>query len=314
MVKAEGTLILGGGGFLGSNITRALMLNGEVPTILDQTGASLGLLGTTHNMVHFYRGSIRDTDLIEKIIQKNHIVRIIHLVSRMIPSSLEDEFQKELVDIIEPTKRLLSVLELHECRMVFISSGGAIYGNGGHDLFRENDLPHPISWYGRAKLLLEKEVITHSAKSGINHLVIRPSNPYGRFQKSSGVQGFIAVATTRALQGAEITIWGDGQVIRDYLHVDDFVAGLIGLINTHHASGIYNLGSGSGHSLLDVISLLEEITKTNIKIKFTKGRSCDPGVNILDVAKIQRLIPYHPRTLRIGLNDIVNEIRQFNNL
>lgn len=302
-------LILGGAGFIGSNLVKALLDRGETPSVFDRPEANLGRLSIFQDRLRLYRGSLQELQVLEEIISREDIGTVVHLVSGMLPSSPEGALKGEEEAVIEPTRALLPRLEAHGCRLVFVSSGGAIYGEGGVVPLREDDLPRPTSHYGKAKQMLEEAILMHPMTSERNHLVIRPSNPYGRFQDSSGTQGFIAVATGRVLNGEELTIWGDGSIVRDYLHVDDLVAGMLGLMDHPSSRGIYNLGSGQGHRLTEVLSLIEGLSGLKARVQFAPGRACDPGANVLDIRKTQALIPYAPRSLEEGLRAYVEEVK-----
>ena len=302
-------LIIGGAGFIGSNLVRALVEHGGVHSILDRPEADFGRLSVFQDRLRVYRGTLQELDIIEKILYRDGITTVVHLVSGMLPSSPEEALRKEEECIIKPTRALLPMLENHGCRLVFVSSGGAIYGEGGKTPLCEDDPPCPTSHYGKAKQMLEEAILRYSAMKDLSHLVIRPSNPYGRFQNNSGTQGFVAVATGRVLKGEELTIWGDGSIVRDYLHVDDLMAGMLGLMDHPASRGVYNLGSGRGHRLTEVLSIIEEISGLKARVRFTQGRACDPGANVLDIRKVQSLIPYVPRSLEDGLRIYVEEVK-----
>lgn len=302
-------LILGGAGFIGANLIRTLIQQGDKPSIVELPEANLRRIERFNEGICVYLARLSEKNRIEDIIRRDHITEVIHLVSGLLPSSDESNFQREIDSVVEPTKNLLPVLREHGCRLVFFSSGGAIYGEGAQVPLREEDPPRPTSHYGRAKQMIEEAILSDSARNGSNHLVIRPSNPYGRFQDSLGAQGFVAVATGRVLRNEELTIWGDGSVIRDYLHVDDLIAGMLGVMNHPTSRGVYNLGSGRGHRLTEVLSLIEEVSGLKARTRFTPARACDPGANVLDIRKVQALIPYEPRSLEEGLRAYVAEVR-----
>jgi UDP-glucose 4-epimerase len=303
------TLILGGAGFIGANLIRALIQQGDKPSIVELPEANLGRIERFNKSICVYSARLSERNLIEDIIRRDRITDVIHLVSGLLPSSDESNFQREIDSVVEPTKNLLQILREHGCRLVFFSSGGAIYGEGAQAPLREEDPPRPTSHYGRAKLMIEEAILSHSARNESNHLVIRPSNPYGRFQDSLGAQGFIAVATRRVLRGEELTIWGDGSIVRDYLHVDDLITGMLGVMNHPASRGVYNLGSGQGHRLTEVLSLIEGISGLKARVRFAPGRACDPGANVLDIRRVQALIPYAPRSLEDGLRAYVEEVK-----
>jgi UDP-glucose 4-epimerase len=210
---------------------------------------------------------------------------------------------------VEPTRSLLPILREHGCRLVFFSSGGAIYGRGRSSTLAEGDPLDPLSYYGRSKLLLEDAIQEYGAKEGLDYLIIRPSNPYGRFQSSHGAQGFIAVAAGKILRGEPMTVWGDGRIVRDYLLVDDLVSGVLGLMGSGEHRGVYNIGSGKGHSLTEVVRMIEGGAGMKAQLEFLPGRPCDPGTTILNISKLRSVIPFQPLGLEEGLKIYLAELR-----
>ncbi|WP_243324072.1 NAD-dependent epimerase/dehydratase family protein [Geothrix sp. SG200] len=303
------TLILGGAGFIGANLIRSLIQQGHKPSIVELPDANLGRIERFNNRINVHSAGLSEKSLIEDIIRQGRITEVIHLVSGLLPSSGESDFQAEIDSVVKPTKELLPVLREYGCRLVFFSSGGAIYGRGPSTTLAEGDPLDPLSYYGKSKQLLEDTIREYGVKEGLNYLIIRPSNPYGRFQSSHGAQGFVAVAAGKILRGDLLTIWGDGSVVRDYLLVDDLVSGVLGLMESGRNQGIYNIGSGRGHSLIDVVRMIEGVAGVKARLEFLPGRSCDPVATILDISKLRSVIPFNPLGLEEGLKIYLDELR-----
>jgi UDP-glucose 4-epimerase len=285
------------------------MRQGEAPTIFDKPEAVANRINSFTGQAKLYSGSLLDIDLIHEIIKINHIDTIIHLVSGLIPSSTESDFHRELHSVIKPTSNLFPIFIEYGCRLVYVSSGGSVYGSSSGSAFSEVAPPHPANYYAKSKMILEKLVSELSVISKLHHLILRPSNPYGRFQNPRGPQGFITVAAWKLLRGEPLTIWGDGTVIRDYIHVNDLSESIISLLNASFSSGIYNIGSGEGHSLLDVVEMLEQLTGMKLNVNYSAGRSCDPAIITLDITKIKSVIEFKPLNLRDGLKLYLEELR-----
>ena len=151
----------------------------------------------------------------------------------------------------------------------------------------------------------------------INHIIIRPSNPYGTGQNLFGKQGLITVALGRILQNKPIEIWGDGKVIRDYIHIQDLSKAITSLIESNVENQVFNIGSGLGHSVNEIIEMIHEVTGKNTGTEFKPSRPVDIPVNILSIDKITSATQWQPSIkLKDGIALLWNEMRlnahQFN--
>jgi UDP-glucose 4-epimerase len=183
----------------------------------------------------------------------------------------------------------------------FASSGGTVYGPYDRPI-SERDLPHPICAYGVSKLTTEHYLRLCCREFDVQGLALRFGNPYGRLQNDPNrMQGAIEVFLNRLIANEPIHIWGDGHIVRDYFHVQDLVAAVEGLAN-HKVQGfdVFNVGSGTGHSLLQILSLMAKITGLNPKISFMSPRAIDVPISILDISKLQNVTGWRPR---VGLEE-----------
>jgi UDP-glucose 4-epimerase len=136
-------------------------------------------------------------------------------------------------------------------------------------------------------------------------VIVRPSNPYGKGQKSNSKQGLIAVALGKILNNKPIEIWGDGSVIRDYLHINDLCLAIKKIILNESWDKIYNIGSGKGISINKIISIIEEITKKKLEINYLPSSAVDVSINILDISKINSDNGWKPQIeLREGIEEL----------
>lgn len=178
--------------------------------------------------------------------------------------------------------------------MVFISSGGAIYGNTLSLPIYENCPTEPECSYGITKLTVEKYLAMFNHLHGLDYVVLRPSNPYGSRQNPNGIQGAISVFLGRIAQGKSLEIWGDGRVVRDYIFIDDLIAGIYKAASVNALSRVFNLGSGIGHSLNEIIEVIRKVTGREVKVAYQAKRSCDvPGI-YLDICRAKQELSWVP--------------------
>ncbi len=297
----KNVLVIGGSGFIGSNIVDKLLDNGYRVSILDLPNSDKPRLN-----IKTYYGRLEEIDLIKKIINEDSIDTLVHLASAMIPSSDLDSYCKEFETVIKPTIRLLSFLAISNIKFVYFSSGGAIYGVNKKEVFSESDNTKPISYYGQSKLVLEESIMLEGRKLGLNYLILRPSNPYGIGQNIYGNQGLIAACIGHILSGEKITIWGDGSVIRDYIHINDLSIGVVKLIENGVNNQIYNIGSGIGYSVNEIISMLKKSLGIEFRVEYLDARAVDVPVMVLDVKKVQFIIGDTKVSIEQGIIDFYN--------
>lgn len=294
-------LILGGGGFLGANLARGLVKAKFRVSILERPGADLSRLADLLPSLKVFEVLLGETAQVRELIRSIGVDTVIHLASSLLPSSLGADFAREQREVVVPTFSLLSELAELGVKVVFFSSGGTVYGRAQHGPFRETDPRVPINFYGLSKSLSEDGIAFLHRVAGLKFLVLRPSNPYGKFQPMRGSQGFISVVIRKALAGEPIEIWGDGSVVRDYLLVDDLVQAVTELLVRDVQGVTLNLGSGVGHSLVEVVATIEEVLGRSLPLVFQPGRPVDVPVSVLDISNLRRCIPFDPLDLRHGI-------------
>jgi UDP-glucose 4-epimerase len=181
-------------------------------------------------------------------------------------------------------------------RVVFISSGGTIYGVPNRIPVDENKSTDPLCSYGISKLAIEKYLALFNHLYGLNYVILRPSNPYGRYQNPQAIQGVISVFCNKMIKNEVVNIWGDGSVIRDYIYIDDLVEALVLAGESESAlSEIFNIASGVGLSLNALIGRIEKVLGKKAKIERSYSRSLDVPEIVLDVAKAKRIINWQPK-------------------
>lgn len=297
------TLIIGGAGFIGSNIIAEYFRRGEDDIfVLEPELASISKI---HDIpVKVIRGNLSDIDLLCSIIKTNKIETIIHLVSTIIPGSDYEGFKQEFANVIFPSIRLMEVCCNLDIKFVYFSSGGTIYGERGSisDPFLESDPMAPISYYGWSKQMMENSILYMNRTKGLRYLILRPSNPYGHGQNLYGKQGFIAVALGKILAGEPITVWGDGSAVRDYVYIDDLSKSVVDLLM--HESAVnttLNIGSGKGYSVNEIIDVLKHTVTEDVSVDYVAARQADVSSVILNTQKLRNYISFNPISIEQGV-------------
>jgi UDP-glucose 4-epimerase len=228
---------------------------------------------------------------------------IFHLISTTLPKNSNDN---PLYDVETNLGGTLGMLEAARAagasRIIFVSSGGTVYGVPKEIPISEAHPTDPICSYGITKLAIEKYLHLYHRLHGLDYLVLRIANPYGEGQRPDAAQGAVAVFLNRAIKGQAIEIWGDGNVVRDYLYIGDVVEALIRSIDYRGDRRIMNLGSSRGHSVNELLKDIEDLIGRRIERIYSAARPFDVPINVLDSTKARDLLGWEPRvSLREGL-------------
>lgn len=239
-----------------------------------------------------YAGDFSDEYLLERVFAENNIDLVIHCLGASVPSQSHDN-TFELKYNVLPTIGLMNLMVKYGVkRIVFISSGGAVYGDGrpGAEVHREDDAMYPKSSYGVAKLTIEQYLYLYSVQNGLEPLVLRPSNLYGPNHYSQS-QGVVNIAMERALSGKPLEIWGDGNGKKDYVYIEDFCEVLFLLISRWNGSySVVNVGSGQLLSVNDIVTLLNKYVSPVLKWIYKDANPLDVQDFRLDIGKLKSMI------------------------
>lgn len=304
-------LLIGGAGFIGSNLVRELSLReGYELNVLEPESANISRIEDL--AVNIFRGSISDTDLLKSILLNEKIDSVIHLVSTIIPGSKYDDYEREFTNVIFPSIRLMEICCKRNIKFVFFSSGGTVYGDrkGKVIPFMEADEMAPISYYGWSKQMMENSILYMNRTQGLRYLILRPANPYGHGQNLHGKQGFIAVALGKILAGEKITVWGDGSSVRDYIYIDDLSRSVADLLaNDNAVNTTLNIGSSIGYSVNEVLSVIKDVVSEPVDVEYLSARQADVSSMVLDTQKLKKLISFNPISLKQGIEIFYNSLK-----
>lgn len=303
LLRGSRCLVLGGGGFIGGHLCRALI---EQEAAVQAFGRHASSPASLHSDVIATYGEFSDRVALAKAIEGQDF--IFHLIGGSNPESSNREPAAELAAGVLNTVHMLDIARAEGVRkVVFVSSGGTVYGIPQSVPIAETAPTDPISAYGIDKLAIEKCLALYYHLHGLNYHVLRVANPYGPHQSPFKKQGVVAAFIYRALAGKPLEIWGTGEVTRDFIHIDDVVAALIECMlyaGPHHCM---NVGSGVGLSINQVVQDLEQVLdRGRLPIIRKPGRGADVPVNVLDISLITRETGWRPRRPWLeGLRDTV---------
>jgi UDP-glucose 4-epimerase len=301
--------VLGGRGFIGTHLISALLaINDEVRCFDRPNVQAIDTdSGWDFSNVEFIDGDFMAESWLENVLQGVDVC--FHLISTTIPKTSNESPVFDVQSNVVGTIRLLDAcLEAGVKKVVFVSSGGTVYGIPECVPISELHPTNPICSYGITKLAVEKYLSLYKKLYGLEYMVFRLSNPYGIFQRVEATQGVVAVFLNRIINGYPLKIWGDGSIVRDYVNVKDVVSALLLARDKVVGQRLFNIGSGSGASLNEIIELMElTVGKKAIK-HYTKSRDFDVPVNILDIRLAHDLLGWKPA---INLVDGVRELAYF---
>lgn len=282
----KNVLLLGGGGFIGTNLAMALVQEGASVYIYDRQEADYERFNGVIDEEHLIRGSFSEIDKIKQLLKNIDIV--VHLISSIIPETTQEGILSEINGNIANTLKLLFAMKEEGVnKIVFVSSGGTVYGNS-QNINSESDATNPINSYGWAKLSTEHLIRMFSYQYCMNYLILRPSNPFGPWQNINGRQGLIAVSLGKILFNKDIEIWGDGSVVRDYIYIEDMCQIILRLIKSDSWNEIFNIGAGIGYSINQILDVLRKVTDKDFRVKYFAPRSVDSKTNILCIDKLKQ--------------------------
>ena len=292
-------LILGGNGFIGSHLCRALVEAGHEVKVFDRSGTIPCL--AIPSSVECVSGNFSQQDFVEQALAGCDAV--FHLVSTTIPKTSNDNPIYDLETNLVDTVRLLESARRQGVRKVlFASSGGTIYGIPQQIPIRETHPTEPMCSYGINKLAIEKYLQLFEHLYGLSYCVLRIANPYGEGQSPARPQGAISVFAYKALLGEPITVWGDGSVVRDYIYVSDVISAFLKALTYEGKERIFNIGSGNGYSVNSILATIESLGDQVIKRNYVAARTFDVPVNILDISLAQQHLEWVPNvSLSVGL-------------
>jgi UDP-glucose 4-epimerase len=304
-------LILGGAGFLGSHLCDGLIRAGHSIRVFDRLNVTKDNLAHNLNKIEMIEGDFLDEHTHSEIVKDIDIV--FHLISTTVPkTSNENPAYDVSTNIVSTIQFLDTARENGVKKVVFFSSGGTVYGMPESVPIREDHSTNPTCSYGIHKLAIEKYLYLYRHLYGLDYTILRISNPYGGRQRPTGIQGVVAAFLDRALHKKTLEIWGDGAVIRDYIYVADVVDAVLTMLRYRGEHRLFNIGSGTGLSLIDVARAIENTVNYPLKLNFSPAGKLHVPVNILDIGRAHRELGWKPVTsFQEGIRKMVSGFKPY---
>lgn len=300
-------LVTGGAGFIGSHLVDRLIQEGHQIVVVDNL--STGKRSNLNRAARFYKMDIRSSRL-ERVFRKERPSLLMHLAAQMnVRRSVEDPGFDAQVNILGTLNVLEQAVRYGTRKVVFASSGGAIYGE--QDVFPapESHQTRPFSPYGISKLAGEHYLAYYQRVSGIQCVSLRYSNVYGPRQDPDGEAGVVAIFAQKMLSSERPIINGNGRQTRDFLFVEDAVEANLAVMGKE-AGGIYNVGTGVETSVNDLFRVMAELTKSGCTPLHGPAKKGEQIRSVVDATKIRQECGWEPKvSLEEGLRRTVEFFR-----
>lgn len=310
-------LILGGCGFIGRHVAILLAQQGHDVVLADRAPAPRAFPADVRDHI-IWRSLSLDGAVWDELIDGVAVVH--HYAWTSIPATANADPVADLNGNVKPTLALLDAMQRLGAgkapRMVFTSSGGTVYGRLQQVPVHEDHPLNPLNAYGASKAAAELYITASRNLHGLDCRIARLSNPYGAGQNLARGQGAATTFLYRALNHEPIAIWGDGEVVRDYIHVADVAAGLVALACRPDVPGtahIFNIGSGQGVSLNAIITELEAELGRTLDVRREPARPYDVPVSVLDISLVRDLLGWSPQlTFSAGIKRTLADLGRGN--
>lgn len=292
-------VIFGGGGFIGSAIADRLLQDGHMLRIFERPRVKPYRRFSESEKVEWVTGDLLSIhDVSEAMVGMD---AVLHLVSFTLPKSSNDDILYDVQTNLVATIQLLdAMLAQNVKQIVFISSGGTVYGVPRYVPIDENHPTDPLVSYGITKLTIEKYLLMYQRLHGIRSTILRVSNPYGPRQRVETAQGAATTFLYRALNNMQIEVWGDGSVVRDYIYISDVADAFATVLTYQGQKSVFNISSGVGTSLNDLIFEIERLLGRHIARKYIDARPFDVPISVLSNELAGKEFGWQPK---VGLQD-----------
>ena len=308
-VERHNHLILGGDGFIGRHVALQLARDEQHVTIATRSLPRFSFPSElSHNIARVgFELASADWDSLIAGIDVIH-----HYAWSSIPASANANPGGDLLMNVSATIGLLEAVKRRgHGRILFTSSGGTVYGRVDSIPIAEGTVLKPITAYGAGKVCAEVYLGLYRAMHGLDCRIARIANPYGAGQNVARGLGAVTTFLHRVAEGQEIVIWGDGEIIRDFIHIADTANCLAKLACAPRMEDfIFNVGTGEGASLNQVIGLIEYGLGRPISVNRVPSRSIDVPANVLAIDRVGRVLGWAPRvSLSAGIANTIADVK-----
>lgn len=306
-------LVIGGAGFQGRVLVESLLKNGGDVRVFDKAVLSPKFVGEEFGRLEYIFGDFNSFETLDLLVQGVDV--IFHLISTTLPKTSNEDPVMDVMTNVVPTIHLLECARKAGVRkIIYFSSGGTVYGTPKIVPTPEDHPTKPLCSYGIHKIAIEHYLHLYFTLYGLDYAVMRISNPYGKYQSAGRGQGVVSVFLHKITRNETIEIWGDGSVVRDYIHVDDVIDAAIKLVNHQGENKVFNIGSGKGLTLSELISDMETIIGSKAKITYLPGRGLDVPENVLDIRRAFEDFGWRPQvSIRDGISKLIKDLKNKEN-
>ena len=302
-------LVTGGAGFIGSHVVNVFIENGHEVVVVDDL--STGRRSNLNTAATFYKVDIRSPQLAE-IFEKEQPQVIDHHAAQMdVRRSVEDPLFDADVNVLGSIK-LIELARKHNVqRFIYISTGGAVYGEPEYLPCDEAHPINPICPYGASKHTVEHYLYMYQELYDLNYVILRYPNVYGPRQDPHGEAGVVAIFAGQMLGGDQIVINGDGEQERDFVYVGDCARANLLALTTENSNTIFNLGYGKGTTINEIYTNLKNITGYELSAKHGPAKVGETRRIFLEASKAEKKLDWKPTVgLEAGLSETVEYFRQ----
>ena len=305
-------LLLGGFGFIGSNFMDFLQKRKiqDFRILIFARKDSPEKRERFKNVIReVYIGDFCTENDVRKVFNDHKIDLVFHLISSSVPFTSNQDIAADINNNLLSTIRLLDLcIEFKIEKIIFSSSGGAVYGDINKESYSEEDDGSPNSSYGIIKITIEKYIKLYAHLYGIKYLCFRIANPYGLFH-TSDTQGAINIAVKRAVLGDEFKVWGSGNNKKDYIFAEDLCRIIYNILESDIQNKILNIGTGKGISINEILSVIK-IFQPDFNISYSEAKLFDVSNVVLNISNIEKFVNFELTPLNIGIAGIFNQLKQ----
>ncbi|MGI9319112.1 MAG: NAD-dependent epimerase/dehydratase family protein [bacterium] len=305
-------LVLGGAGFIGTALVRKLLDANRRVRVFARHGALIPNELRDRENLEWFTGDFQNQVDLSKALAG--VESVTHLITTAVPESANNDKVYDVTSNIIGTIKLLDLMvALGVKKIVFVSSGGTVYGPSIESPITESHPTNPIVAYGVSKLAIEKYLLLYKQLHGLEPIILRVANAFGEGQPLNRSQGAVGVFFQKALNNDQVEIWGDGSITRDYIYVGDIADALIAALAYEGNENIFNIGMGLGTTLIQLVSQIEDITQRQLRVQFHDARPFDVPTNVLDISRARTALRWEPQTTMLeGLKRVLAQATHTN--
>jgi UDP-glucose 4-epimerase len=287
-----------GAGFLGTAVAEASLASGESVTVLSRQPLDESKAARLSG-ARVVLGDASDALLMDDVVADAD--NVVFCAGMAVPTIAADGLRTAIAESLPPLLAVLDALARRRptARVLYLSSGGTVYGEPSFDVVSEDHPLRPTTAYGSINVEAERRLAEYRSRHGMRTTSLRCANPYGPGQRSDRGQGLIG---TLLWSDDPVPFFGDGSTVRDYIYVRDFASAVVGLCaRRNDLPPAINIGTGVGTSLTEVVTLVEKVTERTVPLRYEPARPTDLRRVVLQVSLLQSLIPFDPMPLDQGI-------------